>query len=132
MTEENDKKINIIIPTKHYWIDIEKQNKWTIKITQTKGPRTWWWNLRFSLSTHSGSLSNSVYTFWKCLAIKCISKFSMDTGKREIISHTSQAHNVKITSFNQLRYAARCRQTMTSYRVDSNVYFGRIKVSISS
>lgn len=34
------KKINIIIPTKHYWIDIEKQNKWTIKITQTKGPRT--------------------------------------------------------------------------------------------
>lgn len=40
MTEENDKKINIIIPTKHYWIDIEKQNKWTIKITQTKGPRT--------------------------------------------------------------------------------------------
>lgn len=41
MTEENDKKkMNIIIPTKHYWIDIEKQNKWTIKITQTKGPRT--------------------------------------------------------------------------------------------
>lgn len=34
------KKMNIIIPTKHYWIDIEKQNKWTIKITQTKGPRT--------------------------------------------------------------------------------------------
>lgn len=34
------KKIYIIIPTKHYWIDIEKQNKWTIKITQTKGPRT--------------------------------------------------------------------------------------------
>lgn len=32
--------MNIIIPTKHYWIDIEKQNKWTIKITQTKGPRT--------------------------------------------------------------------------------------------
>lgn len=41
MTEENDKKkMNIIIPTKHYWIDIEKQNKGTIKITQTKGPRT--------------------------------------------------------------------------------------------
>lgn len=40
MTEENDKK-NIYNNTNETLLnDIEKQNKWTIKITQTKGPRT--------------------------------------------------------------------------------------------